>query len=261
MHPPATEPQAVPPIRPPIRQLALQLAAVFVVLSLAWPYYGIRNEELPWPQIAFAIAGVAILLASLTRQPWWWRLIHAVFAPLAWCVSTLEIDPGWFLLAFCLLLLVYRGALTGQIPLYLSSRASTAALLDLTAGCHDLHFLDLGAGIGSVLIPLARARPDAHFTGVENAPATWLAGRLRTARLNNCDWHWGDIWRYELHSYNVVYAFLSPAPMSALWQKVRREMHPGSLFVSNNFSVPDVEPSSVIEVGDERRTLLYCYRI
>ncbi len=151
------------------------------------------------------------------------------------------------LLAFCLLLLVYRGALTGQIPLYLSSRASTAALLDLTAGCHDLHFLDLGAGIGSVLIPLARARPDAHFTGVENAPATWLAGRLRTARLNNCDWHWGDIWRYELHSYNVVYAFLSPAPMSA--------------FVSNNFSVPDVEPSSVIEVGDERRTLLYCYRI
>jgi len=237
------------------------LAAVFVVLSLAWPYYGIRNEELPWPQIAFAIAGVAILLASLTRQPWWWRLIHAVFAPLAWCVSTLEIDPGWFLLAFCLLLLVYRGALTGQIPLYLSSRASTAALLDLTAGCHDLHFLDLGAGIGSVLIPLARARPDAHFTGVENAPATWLAGRLRTARLNNCDWHWGDIWRYELHSYNVVYAFLSPAPMSALWQKVRREMHPGSLFVSNNFSVPDVQPSSVIEVGDERRTLLYCYRI
>ena len=261
MHPVATEPQPVASIRPQIRQLALQMAAVFVVLSLAWPYYAIRGEELPWPQTAVAIAGIAVFLARLTRQPWWWRIIHAFFAPLAWCVSSLAIDPRWFLFAFLLLLLVYRGALTGQIPLYLSSRASAAALLDLTADCRDLHFLDLGAGIGSVLIPLARARPDAHFTGVENAPATWLAGRLRTARLSNCEWRWGDIWRCDLHAYDVVYAFLSPSPMAALWQKAKREMRPGTLFVSNHFAVPDVEASSVVEVADGRQTLLYCYRI
>lgn len=261
LHPPATEPQAVPSIRPQIRQLALQLAAVFVVLSLAWPYCAIRGEELPWPQTAVAIAGIAVLIASLTRQPWWWRIIHASLAPLAWCISSLAIDPGWFLLAFLLLLLVYRGAVTGQIPLYLSNRASTSALIELTAGCRDLRFLDLGAGIGSVLIPLARARPDAHFTGVENAPATWLIGRLRAAHLSNCEWIWGDLWRCELRSHNVVYAFLSPAPMAALWQKATREMQPGSLFISNHFAVPDVEASSVLEVADGRRTLLYCYRI
>ncbi len=246
---------------PQIRQLALQFAAALAVLSLAWPYYGIRNEELPWPQTAFAIGGIAALFATISRQPWWWRLIHALFAPLAWSVSRLAIDPGWFLLLFILLLLVYRGALTGQVPLYFSNRPSAAAIAELTADRNDLHFLDLGAGIGSVLIPLSRERPDAHFSGVENAPATWLIGRLRSAGLANCDWRWGDIWKTDLSGHNVVYAFLSPAPMAALWEKVQQEMPPGSLFVSNSFPVPGVAATRIIDVDDARQTRLYCYRV
>jgi hypothetical protein len=109
--------------------------------------------------------------------------------------------------------------------------------------------------------PLARERPDGCFTGVENAPATWLIGRLRTAGLANCDWRWGDMWRTDLAAYNVVYAFLSPAPMTALWQKIRHEMRPGSLFISNSFAVPDVEANSVTDVDDTRRTRLFCYRL
>ena len=258
MEPAETSP---PTFGSPLRQLALQLAAMLAVLSLAWPYFGIRSEELPWPQTAFAIGAVAALFASLTSQPWWWRIMHALFAPLAWSVSRLAIDPGWFLFLFVGLLLVYRGALAGQIPLYLSNRPTAAALAALTAELHDLRFLDLGAGIGSVVHPLARARPDGCFTGVENAPATWLIGRLRTAGLANCDWRWGDMWRTDLAGHNVVYAFLSPAPMAALWQKIRHEMRPGSLFISNSFAVPDVEASSVTDVDDTRRTRLFCDRL
>lgn len=242
-----------------IRQLALQLAAALAVLSLAWPYYAIRNEDLPWPQTAFAIGGVAALFATLSRQPWWWRLMHAFFAPLAWSVSRLAIDPGWFLLLFFLLLVVYRGALTGRVPLYFSNGPTAAAIAELTADLHELRFLDLGAGIGSILIPLARKRPEAHFCGVENAPATWLIGRLRSAGLANCHWRWGDLWQTSLSGHNVVYAFLSPAPMAALWEKVQREMPPGSLFVSNSFAVPGVVATRVIEIDDARR--LYCYQI
>jgi hypothetical protein len=246
---------------PPLRQLALQLAAVVAVVSLAWPYYGVRDENLPWPQTAFAIAAVATVFASLTRQPWWWRIMHALFAPLAWAVFQLAIDPGWFLLAFMGLLLIYRGALTGQVPLYFSNRQTAAALAALTADRRPLRFIDLGAGIGSVLIPLARSRPDAHFSGRENAPATWLVGRLRSARLGNCDWRWGDLWRSDYADYDVVYAFLSPVPMTALWDKLRREMRAGSLFISNSFAVPGVAATSVIEVDDRRQTRLYCYQL
>lgn len=243
-----------------LRQLALQCAAAFVVLSLAWPYFVLRNEALPWSGTALTIGGVALLVASLTHQAWWWRLIHALFAPLAWFVAQLSIDPGWFLLAFILMLLVYRGAISTQIPLYFSNDATAKALVELLKEQAGKRFLDLGAGIGSVLRPLSKAVPDAQLTGIENAPATWLLGYLRTAGLANCRWRWGDIWRVKLADYDVVYAFLSPAPMPELWAKVHREMRPGSLFVSNGFAVPEVEASQVIEVDDARQTRLYCYR-
>lgn len=252
--------QAIPQTRPHLRQLALQCAAAFAVLSLAWPYFVMRNEILPWPATALAIGAVALLLASLTRQPWWWRLIHMLFAPLAWAVASLSIDPGWFFLAFIMLLLVYRGALTGQIPLFLSSKDTPAALAELMSERPGTRFIDLGAGIGSVLRPLARALPEAQLTGIENAPATWLAGYLRTAGLPNCTWRWGDIWRTSLAEYDVVYAFLSPAPMPALWAKVELEMPPGSLFISNSFPVPGVAASRIVEIDDARQTRLYCYR-
>jgi hypothetical protein len=261
---PATPPsdsEAASPDRPYLRQLALQCAAAFAVLSMAWPYYGLRAEALPWPQTALAIGGVALIVAAVTRQPWWWWVIHALFAPLAWCISGLNIDPGWFLLAFVVILLVYRGALSGQVPVYLSNRDTANALAGLLPEQAGARFLDLGAGIGSVLCPLARARPDAQFTGIENAPLVWLTGYLRTRGMPACVWCWGDMWRADLAGYDVVYAFLSPAPMPALWAKAKREMRPGSLLVSNSFAVPEVGPERIIELDDPRQTVLYCYRL
>ncbi len=252
--------QKFSPTRPHLRHLALQCAAVFAILSLAWPYFGLRNEVLPWPETALAIGGLALLIASFTRQPWWWRLIHALFAPLAWWVATLSIDPGWFLLCFILLLLVYRGAISGQVPLYLSNTLTASAIADLTTDYPAMRFIDLGAGIGSIIYPLSKARPDARLNGIENAPATWLIGYLRTIGASNCTWHWGDLWRTRLADYDVIYAFLSPAPMPALWEKIQREMRPGSLFISNSFAVPDVSVSRVVELDDERQTRLYCYQ-
>lgn len=261
MSSPTPEPDLPPAAqtRQHFRQLTLQAAAAFVVLSLAWPYFGIRNEALPWPQTAFAIGGVALLIASLTRQPWWWRLIHALFAPLAWGAVALAIDPGWFLLTFILMLLIYRGAVTGRIPLYLSNGATADALAQLIGERQGRRFIDLGAGVGSVLRPLARARPEVHFAGVENAPATWLIGYLRTAGLSNCSWRWGDFWRVDLAPYDIVYAFLSPAPMPELWAKIEREMVPGGLFVSNSFPVPGLEADHIVDLDDGRQTRLYCY--
>jgi len=257
---PADAAALAPATSPHRRQLAVQGAAAFIVLALAWPYFALRDEALPWPETALAIGAVALLIACLTGQAWWWRVMHAIFAPLACALAALALDPAWFLLAFVLLWLVYRGALSGQVPLYLSNDETARALAELGAEFAPLRFVDLGAGIGSVLRPLARARPDAQFDGVENAPATWLIGYLRTLALGNCKWMWGDFWQAKLAHYNIVYAFLSPAAMPALWTKVEREMRPGSLFISNSFAVPGVDATSIVDVGDARQTRLYCYR-
>ena len=75
-------PETPPPT--PFRQLALQGAAVIIVLSLAWPYFGWKAEAMPWRETSLAIGGVAFAFATLSRQPWPWRIVHAVFMPLAW---------------------------------------------------------------------------------------------------------------------------------------------------------------------------------
>ena len=244
----------------PSRQFALQGAAVIFILSLAWPYYLWHAQALPWLQLCLAIGGVALVLATISRQPWWWRVIHAGFMPLAWYVHGLEISPGWFLLASVLLLLVYRGALSGQIPLYLSNRQTVESLAEQLAEHGPCRFLDLGAGIGSTLVPLADHLPEHHFTGCENAPLTWLLGRLLCVGRPNIDWRWGDLWQTRLDGYGIVYAFLSPAPMRRLWQKAAAEMTPGSLFISNSFPVPDVEPDRIIEIDCTPPRTLYCYQ-
>jgi len=241
----------------PIRQLALQGAAVLLVLSLAWPTYLFLDRPFNWPVSAVGIGVVACLLAVVTRQRWWWQLIHLLFTPLAIWVASLNVDPGWFLLAFILLMLVFRSAATGQIPLYFSGGGATSALAELIRERQARQVADLGAGIGSAIVPLARALPEVRFVGIENSPLPWLVGWCRTRGLRNVEWRWGSLWAGSLAPFDLVYAFLSPAPMPALWDKARGEMRAGSLLVSNSFPVPDVEPVWRAQAGTRE---LYGYR-
>lgn len=246
---------------PHCRHIALQSAAVMAVLGVAWPCYLFLGRPLPWLEVSILIGGVALLFATLTRQFWWWKTIHAVFAPAAYALLKLQIRPEWYLLAFAILFLFYRGAVSGQIPLYFSNRRSATALIHFFSDNPPARIIDLGAGIGSMVCPLAEALKSTRVNGVENAYLPWLIGRLRTARLANCRWSQGDFWKEPLADYDVVYAFLSPAPMPNLWLKIKREMQPGTLFISNSFQVPELEASFVIEVADARETRLFCYRV
>ena len=92
------------------------------------------------------------------------------------------------------------------------------------------------------------------------APLTWLVGLLLGVGRPNIRWRWDDLWQADLGNYDVVYAFLSPAPMPRLWEKVQAEMKPGSLFISNSFPVPGATPDQVIEVDCTPPRPLYCYQ-
>jgi hypothetical protein len=119
-------------------------------------------------------------------------------------------------------------------------------------------FIDLGCGLGSVLNALKRARPDCECDGVELAPLPYLVSRLRGLR-SGCRVERRDLMTVDLSGYDVVYAFLSPAPMAALWAKARAEMRPGSRFVSLAFEVPGVPADQVIAVGSKPRHTLYVW--
>lgn len=243
------------------RQLALQSAAALSVLSLAWPFFSIQNRPISWQETTLVIGLVALIAATITKQPWWWKSMHALFAPLAYKVTLLSINPNWYLAAAIAVFLVYRGAISGRIPLYLTNTATSQTIAQITNGYSPLRFADLGAGFGGLASFMSTNRPDALIAGVENAPATWLVGFMRTFFLRNCLWHYQSLWSTNLADYDVVYAFLSPVPMADLWQKARLEMPTGTLFISNSFPVPEVEPTRIVEVGDQRQTKLYCYQL
>lgn len=243
-------------MRGPLRQLLIQGGAAAAVFGLGPPLLGLSPRE-----CALYTGAVAGGLAWGLREPTWWRLIHAGFAPLAMFVSRLQLHPLWFLAAFGVLALIGRGAVSTQVPLFLSNRRTVTALETLLKRERALTFVDLGAGLGSTVGPLSLRLAEVRFTGVENSPATFAIGWLRTRGRPHLAWRFQDLFAASVAEADVVYAFLSPAPMAAVWEKVSREMRPGTLFVSNSFPVPGLEPDEVLDADSRPRRPLYCYRI
>lgn len=216
-----------------------------------------------------ALAWVLVLIQALTatgaaaalRSERWWLAIHLGFSPLLLLAPALGIAPGWYLAAFALLALIYWSSFRTRVPLYLSNRATTIAVAGLLAPDRPQRVLDLGSGTGSLLLPLARLRPDCSFTGFETAPIPYLISRARTQGLGNVRIVRGDFFGPSWADHDLIYSFLSPVPMKQVWDKAGREMDRHCVLVSNTFAIPDVEPDDIIEVDDARSTRLYVYRL
>lgn len=242
---------------PALKALLAQIAGWSAAIAL------VRTGWLPggiWPLVGAQVLTATATAAAL-RSARWWLPIHLAFAPLAVLAGRLGIAPGWYLAAFVLLLAVYWTSFRTQVPLYLSSRATATAVAALLPPDRPLRVLDIGSGTGSLLRTLARCRPDCRFDGIEAAPAPWLASRLLARGYGNITIGRGDFFAAPWSQYDVVYAFLSPVPMSEVWAKAQRDLAPGGLLVSNSFPVPGRKPEQVIDVADRRATTLYVYRV
>lgn len=232
------------------------LSAAICFALMAAPAPALPTLLWPWCEGLCAAA-----LGAAWKLPRWWLPINLLFFPAAFALMALNVPPVFWLAGFGALVLLNFASAAGRVPLFLSTTQAAAVLTTLLprrAGCR---VLDLGSGTGSLLSDLTRVRPDAVCTGIEVAPLPYLLGRLR-ARFNPAlRMQWGDFWQADLSQYDVVYAYLSPAPMARLWQKARAEMRPGSLLVSNDFCVPGVAPAETIPVGDRMRSTLYIWRM
>jgi hypothetical protein len=225
----------------------LALAAAVLSAGVPLPPFG----------LALLIGLCAAFLAHLWGLPAWWRLINLLFAPLLSLALQAEFDPLWFLAAFLLLAVTSLGAVRTRVPLYLSSRRAAEELAQRLP--QNALLCDLGCGLGGPLAQVHGLRPDVRLAGVEAAPLNWLIARLRLA--GRADIRLGSLWDTDLSRCDVVYAYLSPAPMQRLWEKARAEMKPGSLFVSNSFAVPGVNFDEVVELNDLSHSRLLLRRM
>lgn len=241
-----------------IKPLAAQLAGLIFVFSLS------RNGILPaLPLLGLAaLQGCfATLVSMLLMGPRWWIPIHLLFLPALIGAISLQWPPAVWGGGFIGLMLIYWTSFRTQVPLFLSNRITVHRLAIWLPDQRPLKVLDIGSGTGSFAIGLARLRPDWQVTGIETAPAPWALSRWLGRGIANLTLLRGDFWHRSLGDYDVVYAFLSPAPMPDLWRKAWREMAPGSLLVSNSFEIPDVAADEVLVIDDARRTRLYIYRM
>ncbi len=247
-----------------MRKLYVQWIAALLVLCLAYPYFAFEKiSNLPWNLIVWAIGGVAAMLSIICRQaPWWWG-IHFLFCPALYFLLQLKLSPEWFLLAFVLLFLIFRGAATSQVPLFLTNKTTLLEIekifLQESQNKTNFVFWDAGAGIGTVIVFLAKRYPKHVFIGVENSPIPFLIGKMRSKKLPNVVWHWGSFERQNFEKAHMLYAFLSPAPMPKIWNQANRQMPKGALFLSNTFEVPGIAPAQTIEKNSARP--LFCYRL
>ena len=243
------------PLRPAVQAGLIQGAAA--VLALVPVLAGVEMTAGQW---ALVQGAVAMRIATLCGAARWWPPLHLVFVPALVWAQALNVTPAWWAAAFVTLAAVFGSTFRTQVPLFLSAPQVRAHLGRLIEGERSIRFIDLGCGLGTVIASLKRLRPECEFEGVELAPLPFLVSRVIAGRAG-CRVERRDLMAVDLSRYDVVYAFLSPAPMSALWAKAQCEMRPGTLFVSLGFAVPHVEPQQVVRVSGAPRHTLYVWRM
>jgi SAM-dependent methyltransferase len=184
-------------------------------------------------------AAALTLWAGLAR---WWVPIQFFFLPALYAATNLHVAPGFYFLAFLFFLLLYWGSYRTQVPFYPSGRRAWENVTSLLPKIDGLHIVDVGSGFGGMVFHLAQVRPDCDVLGVELAPLPYFASRLlATLRHSKGRFLHGDYGRLDFADFDVVFAYLSPAAMPALWSKARAEMRPGTLLLSYEFAIPGVE--------------------
>jgi len=248
---------------PALTALMVQILALLMVTLIAAAASALMQERVAGHfQWALLQGIIAAVIARGLGMAVWWPPIHLVFAPALVAALAFALPPLWFFGGFVLLALVYGKIYRTQVPLYLSSRAAARATALLLPAQPGFSFLDLGSGCGGLLHQLCKVRPDGSYHGIEAAPLPFLLGKCRNLfGATGCRTSWGNFWHRDFAPYDVVYAYLSPVPMAALWRKARSEMRPGSIFISNSFAVPGVMPERLLELDDFEGSTLHVWRM
>ncbi len=244
---------------PALVALLIQVCS-FIAISLLTIVFSEFNPSI----FAWAV-GQGVLAAGISlrlKMARWWAFIHLFFMPMVTVTLALSVQPIWFFMGFLFLVLIYGRVYRTQVPLYLSSHEVTKALTTLLPKQRDFSFIDLGCGCGGLLKDLSQVQGNGSYYGIEAAPLPYLVSKVRNLIFApHVTVKWGDFWKNDLARYDVVYAYLSPAPMELLWQKACQEMQPGSMFISNSFTVPGVSPEKRLELDNCPGSTLYMWRI
>lgn len=251
-------------IRLPVSLLSLVIQCVALLLTIALSDIipNVFSYQPALWHLAIAQGGIAGVMSHGVRQAVWWPLLHLGFPPLVLLALHADVAPSLYLAAFLLLVLFYWSSFRTQVPLYRSGHKPRQAIMTLLPPTQVFRFIDLGSGFGGVPLYLAPHFSHGRFYGAEIAPAPWLISRLRGMfTRRRVTFLRRDYRQIDLGDYDVVFAFLSPAAMPALWRQAQNQMREGGLFVSLSFTVDSRRPDHEVSVANGVQHTLYAWRM
>lgn len=160
----------------------------------------------------------------------------------------------------CALIVIYS-LRTGISPMPSTPRARARILATLsedTAG----PIYELGFGWGNLAFALADRFPNAEVIGYELSPVPYLVSLLRQRLFprQNLSFRREDFFSVPLEQASVIVCYLCPPLMRRLARKLEREAKPGTLVLSNTFSIPDWSATAVHPLHDLYDNRVYAYR-
>ncbi|WP_137719251.1 class I SAM-dependent methyltransferase [Methylobacillus flagellatus] len=242
-------------VRPAVSALLISLAALAAMLLL----FGVPDQH---PVLFLAAQGaIALTLACLLGLAWWWRGMLLLFPLVVYTVQQLALPSAFYLVLFLLFLTLYWSTYRTQVPFYPSRLPVWRQVTQLLPAEGEVHMIDIGSGLGDLAMHVAAQRPCARVTGIEIAPLPWLLSWLRARwRRSAAAFTRGDYQVLDFARYDLVFAYLSPAVMPALWQKASREMRAGSQLVSYEFDIPGAPAPSCAVRPLPDKPALYIWR-
>ncbi len=241
--------------------IALMIQALSFLILLIGVKLALRFTDFHLvPLLLACVQGViAAVISKFCRLALWWLVIQFIFPTAILLAIALHLPPSLFLGAFIFTMLLYWGTFRTQVP-YFPSGQEVWHEVAMLMPARPANVVDIGSGLGGLLLSLAKSRQDCQLLGVELAPLPWLLSYVR-AKLSGSKVEFTllDYEKLNLADFDVVFAYLAPPAMSPLWAKAVNEMKPGSLLLSYEFMIHDKAPDFQ-KMIKSRQVMLYGWR-
>lgn len=153
-----------------------------------------------------------------------------------------------FHLVFALSVLYLTVSFFTGAPFVPSNRKSAQAMVDIAKIKPGMIVYDLGSGDGRLL--RAATKKGAHAVGIEINPFLVLWSRMKKLTVR-----WQNLWTADIQDADVVFVYLLPGHMKKLEQKLKSELRPGALIVSNSFIFPNL---NIVRQDKENHIYVFC---
>lgn len=149
------------------------------------------------------------------------------------------------------------GFYTTRVPYIRSNRHDTLHLLSKVPMQPGSVFYDLGSGDGRVVF-LAEKVYGVKSVGFETTVWAYLHAVLKKYKTGSLAvFRRENFFEHSWSEANLVYCFLYPPLMGRVERKFLQDCRPGTILVSRDFALPNLEPVEVVDFTYPHNAYIY----